>query len=38
MSNHLLPDSRSLQQTTPDTAEIEALLRTYRPDPGQHLY
>jgi hypothetical protein len=38
MSDHLLPDSTPPQQTTPDTAEIEALLRTYRPDPGQHLY
>jgi hypothetical protein len=38
MSDHLLPDSTTPQQTTPETAEIEALLRTYRPDPGQHLY
>ena len=38
MSDHLLPDSTPPQQTTPETAEIETLLRTYRPDPSQHLY
>jgi hypothetical protein len=38
MSDHLIPDSKSPQQTIPEIDEIEAVLRTYRPAPDPHLY
>jgi hypothetical protein len=38
MSDHSLPNSKPLQESTPEIDEIEGLLRTYRPNPGQRLY
>ena len=38
MSDHFSFDSTLQQQPIPETDEIEGLLRTYRPTPGQALY